>query len=107
QTALGLKAKPLCGIALIELQALDFHDAELGSTYQRVEIPPEYRAKAEEYRAKLIEAPAEQDDAVMHKYLEGQQITNNELRAAIRKGCVAMKLFPVLCGSAFKHKGVA
>jgi elongation factor G len=106
QLPLGIEEKHRGVIDLIEMKALDFHDAELGSTYERIEIPPEYRAKAEEYRAKLLEAAAEHDDAVMHKYLEGQPITNSELRAAIRKGCVAIKLFPVLCGSAFKHKGV-
>ncbi len=106
QLPLGVEEKHRGVIDLIEMKALDFHDSELGSAYERIEIPAEYKAKAEEYRGKLIEAAAEQDDAVMHKYLEGQEITNDELRAAIRKGCVSMKLFPVLCGSAFKHKGV-
>src|SRR5215467_13656218 len=106
QLPLGIEEKHRGVIDLIEMKALDFHDAELGSTYERVEIPAEYKAKAEEHRTKLVEAAAEQDDAVMHKYLEGQEIRPGELRAAIRKGCVSMKLFPVLCGSAFKHKGV-
>src|SRR5215467_9095754 len=106
QLPLGIEEKHRGVIDLIEMKALDFHDAELGSTYERVEIPAEYKAKAEEQRTKLVEAAAEQDDALMHKYLEGQEIRPAELRAAIRKGCVAMKLFPVLCGSAFKHKGV-
>ena len=106
QLPLGIEEKHRGVIDLIEMKALDFHDAELGSTYERVEISAEYKAKAEEYRTKLVEAAAEQDDAVMHKYLEGQEIRPAELRAAIRKGCVSMKLFPVLCGSAFKHKGV-
>jgi len=106
QLPLGIEEKHRGVIDLIEMKALDFHDAELGSTYERVEIPAEYKAKAEEQRTKLVEAAAEQDDALMHKYLEGQEIRPAELRAAIRKGCVSMKLFPVLCGSAFKHKGV-
>ncbi len=106
QLPLGIEEKHRGVIDLIEMRALDFHDSELGSTYERVEIPAEYKAKAEEYRTKLIEAAAEHDDLVMHKYLEGQEISTDELRAAIRKGCVSMKLFPVLCGSAFKHKGV-
>src|SRR5215469_10567064 len=106
QLPLGIEEKHRGVIDLIEMKALDFHDAELGSTYERVEIPAEYKAKAEEQRTKLVEAAAEQDDALMHKYLEGQEIRPAELRAAIRKGCVVMKLFPVLCGSAFKHKGV-
>ncbi len=106
QIPLGIEEKHRGVIDLIEMKALDFHDSEKGSTFERVEIPPEYRAQAEKYRTKLVEAAAEQDDALMHKYLEGQEMTNDELRGAIRKGCVAMSLFPVLCGSAFKHKGV-
>jgi elongation factor G len=106
QLPLGTEEKHRGVIDLIEMKALDFHDAELGSTYVRVEIPAELRPKAEDYRTKLLEAAAEHDDVLMHKYLEGQEVTNEELRAAIRKGCVSMKLFPVLCGSAFKHKGV-
>jgi len=106
QLPLGTEEKHRGVIDLIEMKALDFHDAELGSTYERVEIPAEYKAKAEEQRTKLVEAAAEQDDALMHKYLEGQEIHPAELREGIRKGCVSMKLFPVLCGSAFKHKGV-
>jgi elongation factor G len=78
----------------------------MGSRYDLVEIPPELKEKADEYRIKLLEAAAEQDDALMEKYLEGKEISEPEIQAAIRKGCVALKLFPVLCGSAFKHKGV-
>src|SRR5690606_7076724 len=66
----------------------------------------EFRAKAEEARAQLLEAAAEQDDALTEKFLEGQELTEDEIRGAIRKGCVGLKLFPVFCGSAFKHKGV-
>jgi len=106
QIPLGSEEKHRGVIDLIKMKALDFHDSELGSTYEVVDIPAEFRAKAEEYRTKLVEVAAEQDDALMHKYLEGQEMTEDEIRAAIRKGCVAMSLFPVLCGSAFKHKGV-
>jgi elongation factor G len=106
QLPLGTEDKHHGVIDLLEMKALDFRDSELGSTFEITEIPPEYRAKVEEYRSKLIEAAAEQDDEVMHKYLDSKEITREELRAAIRKGCVSMKLFPVLCGSAFKHKGV-
>jgi elongation factor G len=106
QLPLGIEEKHRGVIDLLEMKALDFYDSELGSTYERMEIPAEYKAKAEEHRTRLVEAAAEQNDAVMHKYLEGQEVSSAELRAAIRKGCVSMKLFPVLCGSAFKHKGV-
>jgi elongation factor G len=93
-------------IDLVTMKALVFQDSELGSRYDTVDIPEELKAKADEFHAKLIEAAAEQDDGVMHKYLEGQAIAPDEIRGALRKGCVALKLFPVLCGSAFKHKGV-
>ena len=71
-----------------------------------VEIPAELQAKAHEARAQLVKQAAEQDDALMEKYLEGKELSEEEIRAAVRKGCIALKLFPVLCGSAFKHKGV-
>jgi elongation factor G len=106
QLPLGTEEKHHGVIDLLEMRALDFRDSELGSTFEVTEIPPEYRAKAEEYRNKLVEAAAEQDDDLTHKYLEGREISRDELRAAIRKGCVSLNLFPVLCGSAFKHKGV-
>jgi elongation factor G len=106
QLPLGTEEKHHGVIDLLEMRALDFRDSELGSTFEVTEIPPEYRAKAEEYRSKLVEAAAEQDDDLTHKYLEGREISREELRAAIRKGCVSLNLFPVLCGSAFKHKGV-
>lgn len=70
------------------------------------EIPEEYQAQAEEYREKLIEAVAELDEELMEKYLGGEEITNEELKAAIRKGTVNVEFYPVLCGSAFKNKGV-
>jgi elongation factor G len=93
-------------IDLLRMKALVFHDQEQGSRYDVVDIPNEFRAQAEEARAQLLEAAAEQDDALTEKFLEGQELTEDEIRGAIRKGCVGLKLFPVFCGSAFKHKGV-
>jgi elongation factor G len=93
-------------IDLVRMKALVFQDSEMGSRYDSVEIPEEFRAQAEEARAQLIEAAAEQDDALTEKFLEGKELTEDEIRGAIRKGCVALKIFPVFCGSAFKHKGV-
>src|SRR6266851_4207356 len=106
QYPLGSEEKHRGVIDLVRMKALSFQDSEMGSRYDLVEIPPELKEKADEYRIKLLEAAAEQDDALMEKYLEGKEISEAELQAAIRKGCVALKLFPVLCGSAFKHKGV-
>ncbi|MDE8718616.1 GTP-binding protein, partial [[Eubacterium] siraeum] len=65
-----------------------------------------YLDQAQEYREKLIEAVAETDEELMMKYLEGEEITNEELKAGIRKATINVEFFPVLCGSAFKNKGV-
>jgi elongation factor G len=93
-------------VDLVRMKALVFAEGELGSHYDEVEIPEELRARATEARGHLLEAAADQDDVVMHAYLEGKEPSEGDLRRAIRRGCIARKLFPVLCGSAFKHKGV-
>ncbi|EFI63952.1 elongation factor G [Bacillus cereus SJ1] len=79
---------------------------DLGTDIQRVEIPEEHKELAEEYRGKLIEAVAELDEEMMMKYLEGEEITVEELKAGIRKATTSVEFFPVICGSAFKNKGV-
>jgi elongation factor G len=106
QLPLGSEEKHKGVIDLIQMKALVFRDTELGSSFDEVDIPEEFRAKADEYRQKMLEQVAEQDDALMEKYLEGKEFSEGEVRAGIRKGCISMKLFPVLCGSAYKHKGV-
>jgi elongation factor G len=93
-------------VDLVRMKALVFPDSELGERYDEVEIPEELRPRAAEARARLVEAAADQEDAVLHAFLEGKDPTEADLRRAIRRGCIARKLFPVLCGSAFKHKGV-
>ncbi|MBO1582480.1 MULTISPECIES: elongation factor G [Bacillus] len=79
---------------------------DLGTDIQRIEIPEEHKELAEEYRGKLIEAVAELDEEMMMKYLEGEEITVEELKAGIRKATTSVEFFPVICGSAFKNKGV-
>ena len=79
---------------------------DLGTDMEVGEIPEEYKAQAEEYREKLVEAVAELDEDLMEKYLGGEEITKEELKAAIRKGTVNVEFYPVICGSAFKNKGV-
>ncbi|HYX90373.1 MAG TPA: elongation factor G [Myxococcaceae bacterium] len=106
QLPLGSEDKHRGVIDLVRMKALVFNDSELGSTFEVVDIPEEFQPQAEEYRHKLLEAAAEQDDGVMHKYLEGLPISEEEIRLALRKGCLALKIFPVLCGAAFRHKGV-
>ena len=92
-------------IDLVEMNAV-FYGNDLGTEIEVGEIPEEYRAQAEEYREKLVEAVAELDEELMEKYLGGEEITKEELKAAIRKGTVNVEFYPVVCGSAFKNKGV-
>ncbi|MGL4523434.1 MAG: elongation factor G [Bacilli bacterium] len=79
---------------------------DLGTDIEKVEIPAEHKELAEEYRGKLVEAVAELDEELMMKYLEGEEITIPELKAAIRKATCDVAFYPVICGSAFKNKGV-
>ncbi|MEK4427490.1 elongation factor G [Solibacillus sp. FSL K6-1523] len=92
-------------IDLVEMNCT-FYGNDLGTDVTEGEIPAEHLAKAEEYREKLIDAVASVDEDLMEKYLEGEEITVAELKAAIRKATLAVEFYPVLCGTAFKHKGV-
>ncbi len=92
-------------IDLVEMKATMYAN-DLGTDMQVVEIPEEYKAQADEYHEKLVEAVAELDENLMEKYLGGEEITVAELKAAIRKGTVNVEFYPVICGSAFKNKGV-
>jgi elongation factor G len=92
-------------IDLVEMNAT-FYGNDLGTDIQVREIPEEFMDKAVEYREKLIEAVAELDESLMERYLGGEEISNDELRAAIRQGVINVEFFPVICGSAFKNKGV-
>ncbi|XYZ70590.1 elongation factor G [Bacillus amyloliquefaciens] len=83
-----------------------FYEDDLGTRSDAKEIPEEYKEQAEELRSSLIEAVAELDEELMEKYLEGEEITIPELKAAIRKGTLNVEFYPVLVGSAFKNKGV-
>ena len=106
QLPLGTEDKHRGVIDLVLMKALVFEDAVQGSRFTVQEIPEELREAAEAARAQLVEAAAEQDDALTEKFLEGHELTEDELRGAIRKGCLSLSIFPVFCGSAFKHKGV-
>ncbi|NLJ84170.1 MAG: elongation factor G [Halanaerobiaceae bacterium] len=92
-------------IDLINMEAILYKD-ELGVEFERAEIPEDYKEQAEEYREKLIETVVEKDDELMMKYLEGEEITIEEIKKTIRKAVVNVELIPVLCGSAFRNKGV-
>ncbi len=93
-------------VDLIEMKALVWRDESLGAQWDVVEIPADLQAKAEQYREMLIETAVEMDDGAMNAYLEGTVPSNDELRALIRKGTIAVKFHPVLCGTAFKNKGI-
>ena len=92
-------------VDLIKMKAF-IHKDDLGKEIEVCDIPAELQAQAEEFRAKLVEAAAEQDDELMMKYLEGEELTEEEIIKGIRKGTIANKLIPVCCGSSYKNKGV-
>ena len=92
-------------IDLVTMKAEIYHDDD-GKNYETVDIPADYKAKADEMRAKLIEEVASIDDNLMEKYFAGEELTEQEIRKAIRKGTIEMKITPVMCGSSFKNKGV-
>jgi len=92
-------------IDLLRMKAILYVD-DLGTTGQEDEIPAELRDQAVEYRERMIEAAADADEALMEKYLEGQAVSSDEIRAALRKGTVAGTIVPVVAGSSFKNKGV-
>ena len=93
-------------VDLVQMKAIQWEEESLGARYYVGPIPSELLGPAEEYREKLIEAVADCDEPLMEKYLNGQEITETELRAAIRKAGLQLKLVPVLCGAAFRNKGV-
>jgi elongation factor G len=93
-------------IDLVAMKAVLWDEDTLGARYRTEEIPQEHLAAAEEYREELLEAVAEGDEALLEKYLEGQPISESEIRQAIRKATLDIKVIPVLCGAAFKNKGV-
>lgn len=92
-------------IDLVTMEAI-IYDDDLGVKYERTDISEEYQEQASEYREMLIEALAEKDDTIMMKYLEGEEITVEEIQALLRKTVIDVDIIPVLCGSAFKNKGV-
>ena len=106
QIPLGVEEQHRGVIDLLKMKALVFDESEQGSRFDVEDIPPELAEAARAARVHLVEACAEQDDHVMQHYLDGKEPSEAELIAALRKGCIARKIFPVLCGSAFKHKGV-
>ena len=106
QIPIGRESEYRGSIDLITMKAYVYDDETLGAKYKIEEIPADLVDKAKEYREKMLEAVAEFDDQVMEKYLNGQSLTEEEIRRVVRAGAITMKVTPVLCGSAFKNKGV-
>jgi elongation factor G len=106
QLPIGAEADFTGIVDLVEMRAVIWRDETLGAKFDVVDIPAELADKAKEYREKMIEAVSEHDDVLMHKFIEGQSVTNDEIRAGLRKATIALQIFPVICGSAFKNKGV-
>ncbi len=93
-------------VDLVKMRARIWLDETLGAKFDDVDIPEDLLEQAKEYREKLIEAVAESDDVLFEKFVEGKPVTEQELMAGIRKATLAQKIFPVICGSSFKNKGV-
>jgi elongation factor G len=93
-------------VDLVKMKGITFDDETMGAGYQEIEIPAELVDQAKEYRQAIEEAVAEADDDLMAKYLDGHPLTNEEVKRGLRRGTIDMKFFPVICGTAFKNKGV-
>lgn len=93
-------------IDLIKMKAIIWESYESNAPFSEQEIPQEYKALAEEYREKMLDAISEQDDKVLEKYLSGEEITEGEIRECLRKGTISMDFYPMICGSSFKNVGV-
>ncbi|MBH0202893.1 MAG: elongation factor G [Nitrospira sp.] len=106
QIPIGREAEFRGSIDLVRMKGYFYEDETLGAKYKVDDIPADLLAQAKEYREKMLDAVAEFDDQVMEKYLNGHPLTEEEVMRAIRAGTISMKITPVLCGSAFKNKGV-
>ena len=93
-------------VDLVRMKAYVWNDEKKPTDYVEEEIPAEVKDKAEEYRAKLIEAVSETDDSLMEKFFAGEELTEEEIKKGIKAGCLRMTITPMLCGTAFKNKGI-
>jgi elongation factor G len=93
-------------IDLVTMKAYMYRESSLGTEWDELEIPHDMQAKARDYRTKMLEAVADEDDSLLEKYLEGKEITPTEIMAVLRRACLKVSIIPVLCGSSFKNKGV-
>src|SRR5881394_1052213 len=106
QIPIGQEDKFKGVVDLLAMKAIIWNNEDLGAEYETQEIPAELKKKADAMRALLIETVAENDDEMLHKFLEGEEISAAELKASLRKSTIALKVFPVVVGTAFKNKGI-
>jgi elongation factor G len=106
QIPIGQEDKFRGVVDLIEMKSIIWQDDTIGAEYIKGEIPAELQKKAEAFRTQLVETIAENDDDMLHKFLEGETISPEELRASLRKSTIGLKVFPVVVGTAFKNKGI-
>jgi len=106
QIPIGQEDKFKGVVDLMSMKAIIWKDETMGAEYETEEIPAELKKKAEAFHAQLVETIAENDDEILHKFLEGEEITADELKKSLRKSTIELKLFPVVVGTAFKNKGV-
>ena len=106
QLAIGSEEDFVGQVDLIKMKAVYWNDDDKGMTYREEAIPAELQALAEEWRSNMIEAAAEANEVLMNKYLEGEELTNDEIKAGLRQRTLACEIVPAVCGSSFKNKGV-
>ena len=106
QIPIGAEDKFIGIVDLVTMKAAVWEEDSLGAKFHEETIPAGLKAQADEYREKLVEAAADSDEGIMEKYLEGKEVSEAELRKAIRRGTLSLKIVPVVCGSAFRNKGV-
>ncbi|MBV9075705.1 MAG: elongation factor G [Acidobacteria bacterium] len=106
QIPIGQEANFKGVVDIIQMKAILWKDETMGAEYVVESVPADLQKKAEAFRMQLVESVAENDDEMLHKFLEGEEISAEELKKSLRKSVIGMKLFPVICGTAFKNKGV-
>jgi elongation factor G len=106
QLPIGLESDLQGVVDLVKMKGIVWDDESLGAKFNEVEIPADLKEQADKYRQELVETAVEQDEALMEAYLEGKEISEEDLKKCIRKGTLSFAFVPIVCGSAFKNKGV-
>jgi elongation factor G len=106
QIPIGVEDRFIGVIDLIQLRGIVWDELSLGAQFKEISIPKELKEEALHYRSKLIESISELDDHLLEKYLNGEEISESEVKAALRKGTISMKVVPVLCGAALRNQGI-